>query len=145
MVTAIKALCISENQDELACIGGLSYIGVGQPAARPGEGAHAHDMVGTCAACLDKVRRWQAVGSTGAVSCHRGPAPLGQMRLSLEEVWTTMVSLAPCGSIHQCALLIRHDAWVPYYWTVSTLAAVSGVFPSGAGARRCACVWYNRR
>jgi hypothetical protein len=35
MVTTIKALCISEDQDELACMGGLSYIGVGQPATHP--------------------------------------------------------------------------------------------------------------
>ena len=78
MVTAIKALCISENQDELACIGGLSYIGVGQPAARPGEGAHAHDMVGTCAACLDKVRRWQAVGVQALFLVTVGQLPWGR-------------------------------------------------------------------
>src|SRR5947207_1582467 len=47
------ALFISEDQEELARVGGLGYvprpagIGVVQPAGRPMEDAHAHDMVGT--------------------------------------------------------------------------------------------------
>src|ERR671918_2884229 len=55
------ALFISEDKAELEHIGGPGYvprpagIGVVQPAGRPSEDAHAHDMVGTRAACIDKV------------------------------------------------------------------------------------------
>jgi len=86
------ALFISEERDELARLGGPGYvprpagIGVVQPAGRPGEDAHAHDMVGTRAACLDKVRRWQAAGAQALFLVPRGPDPLGQMRLFLDEV-----------------------------------------------------------
>jgi alkanesulfonate monooxygenase SsuD/methylene tetrahydromethanopterin reductase-like flavin-dependent oxidoreductase (luciferase family) len=86
------ALFISEDQDELARIGGPGYvprpagIGVVQPAGRPGEDAHAHDMVGTRAACLDKVRRWKAAGVQALFLVPRGADPLGQMRLFLDEV-----------------------------------------------------------
>lgn len=86
------ALFISEDPDELARLGGPGYaprpagIGVVQPVGRPGEDAHAHDMVGTRAACLDKVRRWQAAGARALFLVPRGPDPLGQMRLFLEEV-----------------------------------------------------------
>ena len=47
------ALFISEDSEELARLGGPGYVprpggvGVVQPAARPFEDAHAHDMVGT--------------------------------------------------------------------------------------------------
>ena len=50
------ALFISEDQEELARLGGPGYVprpagvGVAQPAARPDEDPHAHDMVGTRAA-----------------------------------------------------------------------------------------------
>lgn len=86
------ALFISEDQAELARMGGPGYvprpagIGVVQPAGRPGEDAHAHDMVGTRAACLDKVRRWKAAGAHALFLVPRGLDPLGQMRLFLDEV-----------------------------------------------------------
>jgi alkanesulfonate monooxygenase SsuD/methylene tetrahydromethanopterin reductase-like flavin-dependent oxidoreductase (luciferase family) len=86
------ALFVSEDPDELARYGGSGYVprptgvGVVQPAARPLEDPHAHDMVGTRAACLDKVRRWQAAGAKALFLVPRGPDPLGQMRLFLDEV-----------------------------------------------------------
>jgi alkanesulfonate monooxygenase SsuD/methylene tetrahydromethanopterin reductase-like flavin-dependent oxidoreductase (luciferase family) len=86
------ALYISEDPDELAYLGGPGYvprpagIGVVQPAERPLEEAHAHDMVGTRAACLDKVRRWQAAGAQALFLVPRGSDPLGQMRIFLQEV-----------------------------------------------------------
>jgi len=86
------ALFISEDKEELARLGGPGYVprptgvGVGQPAERPGEDAHAHDMVGTRAVCLDKVRRWKAAGAQALFLVPRGPDPLGQMRLFLDEV-----------------------------------------------------------
>jgi alkanesulfonate monooxygenase SsuD/methylene tetrahydromethanopterin reductase-like flavin-dependent oxidoreductase (luciferase family) len=86
------ALFISEDQEELARYGGPGYVprpegvGVGQPAERPAEDAHAHDMVGTRAVCRDKVRRWTAAGVQALYLVPRGPDPLGQMRLFLEEV-----------------------------------------------------------
>jgi len=86
------ALFISEDKDELARLGGLGFVprpagvGVAQPAARPNEDPHAHDMVGTRAACLDKVRRWQAAGVRALFLVPRGEDPLGQMRLFLDEV-----------------------------------------------------------
>lgn len=85
-------LFISEDPAELARIGGPGYVprpagvGVTQPAERPGEDPHAHDMVGTRAACRDKVRRWQAAGAKALFLVPRGPDPLGQMRLFLDEV-----------------------------------------------------------
>lgn len=86
------ALLVSEDPDELARLGGPGYaprppgVGVAQPAERPDEDPHAHDMVGTPAACLDKVRRWQAAGVGALFLVPRGPDPLGQMRLFMEEV-----------------------------------------------------------
>jgi alkanesulfonate monooxygenase SsuD/methylene tetrahydromethanopterin reductase-like flavin-dependent oxidoreductase (luciferase family) len=86
------ALFISEDPAELARLGGPGYVprpagvGVVPPAERPWEDAHAHDMVGTRAACLDKVRQWQAAGAQALFLVPRGPDPLGQMRLFLQEV-----------------------------------------------------------
>ena len=86
------ALFISEDHDELARLGGPGYVprpaglGVVQHTARPLDDAHAHDMVGTRATCLDKVRRWKAAGAQALFLVPRGPDPLGQMRLFLDEV-----------------------------------------------------------
>jgi alkanesulfonate monooxygenase SsuD/methylene tetrahydromethanopterin reductase-like flavin-dependent oxidoreductase (luciferase family) len=86
------ALFISEDQDELARFGGPGYvprpagIGVPQPPERPHEDPHAHDMVGTRAACIDKVRRWKAAGAQALFLVPRGPDPVGQMRLFMDEV-----------------------------------------------------------
>ena len=86
------ALFISEDTEELARIGGPGYvprpagIGVVQPAGRPLEDAHAHDMVGTRAACIDKVYRWKAAGVQALFLVPRGADPLGQMRLFMHEV-----------------------------------------------------------
>jgi len=86
------ALFISEDKEALARFGGPGYVprpasvGVMQPAERPDEDAHAHDMVGTRATCLDKVRRWKAAGIQALFLVPRGPDPLGQMRLFLDEV-----------------------------------------------------------
>jgi alkanesulfonate monooxygenase SsuD/methylene tetrahydromethanopterin reductase-like flavin-dependent oxidoreductase (luciferase family) len=89
------ALFISEDRDELAHFGGPGYpgyvprpagVGVAQPAGRPLEEAHAHDMVGTRAECLDKVRRWQAAGVGALFFVLRGPDPLGQMRIFMHDV-----------------------------------------------------------
>jgi len=86
------ALFVSEDQDELARVGGPGYVsrptgvGVAQPPARPAEDAHDHDMVGTRAACIDKVRRWKAAGVGALFLVPRGPDPLGQMRTFMQEV-----------------------------------------------------------
>jgi alkanesulfonate monooxygenase SsuD/methylene tetrahydromethanopterin reductase-like flavin-dependent oxidoreductase (luciferase family) len=86
------ALFISEDKEELARIGGPGYVprptgvGVAQPAGRPSEDAHAHDMVGTRAECLDKVRRWKAAGVHALFLVPRGPNPLEQMRMFLNDV-----------------------------------------------------------
>jgi alkanesulfonate monooxygenase SsuD/methylene tetrahydromethanopterin reductase-like flavin-dependent oxidoreductase (luciferase family) len=86
------ALFISEDRAELARLGGPGYVprpagvGVSQPAHRPLEDAHAHDMVGTRAECLDKVRRWKAAGVQALFLVPRGPEPLGQMRLFMDGV-----------------------------------------------------------
>jgi hypothetical protein len=86
------ALFISEDRTELAHLGGPGYVprpvgvGVMQPAHRPLEDSHAHDMVGTRAVCLDKVRRWKAAGVQALFLVPRGPEPLGQMRLFMNEV-----------------------------------------------------------
>jgi alkanesulfonate monooxygenase SsuD/methylene tetrahydromethanopterin reductase-like flavin-dependent oxidoreductase (luciferase family) len=86
------ALFISENPEERARVGGSGYVprpadmGVVQPAARPMEDAHAHDMVGTRADCIDKVRRWKAAGAHALFLVPRGADPLGQMRLFMREV-----------------------------------------------------------
>jgi alkanesulfonate monooxygenase SsuD/methylene tetrahydromethanopterin reductase-like flavin-dependent oxidoreductase (luciferase family) len=86
------ALFISEDRVELERIGGPGFVprpagvGVTQPADRPSDDPHAHDMVGTRAACLDKVRRWKAAGMGALFLVPRGPDPLGQARLFMEEV-----------------------------------------------------------
>jgi alkanesulfonate monooxygenase SsuD/methylene tetrahydromethanopterin reductase-like flavin-dependent oxidoreductase (luciferase family) len=86
------ALFISEDREDLARIGGPGYVprppgvGVAQPADRPLEDTHAHDMVGTRAECLDKVRRWKAAGVHALFLVPRGPDPLGQMRIFMNEV-----------------------------------------------------------
>jgi hypothetical protein len=86
------ALFVSEDKDELARFGGPGYVprpagvGVAQPADRPLEEAHAHDMVGSRAECLDKVRRWQAAGVGALFLVPRGPDPLGQMRIFMDDV-----------------------------------------------------------
>jgi alkanesulfonate monooxygenase SsuD/methylene tetrahydromethanopterin reductase-like flavin-dependent oxidoreductase (luciferase family) len=86
------ALFISEDTEELARIGGPGYvprpvgIGVAQPAERPFEDAHAHDMVGTRAECIDKVRRWKRAGAQALFLVPRGADPLGQMRIFMHEV-----------------------------------------------------------
>ncbi len=86
------ALFISEDIDELARIGGPGYVprpegvGVAQPAKRPFEDAHDHDMVGTRAQCIDKVRRWKAAGAQALFLVPRGPDPLVQMRVFMHEV-----------------------------------------------------------
>ena len=86
------ALFVSEDPSELAQFGGPGYVprppgvGVGQPASRPSDDPHAHDMVGTRASCIDKVRRWQAAGAQALFLVPRGPDPLGQMRRFLDEV-----------------------------------------------------------
>jgi hypothetical protein len=57
-----------------------------QPAGRHPEDPHAHDMVGTRAACVDKVRRWKASGAQALFLVPRGSDSLGQMRLFMHEV-----------------------------------------------------------
>lgn len=85
-------LFISEDRAELERVGGPGYVprpagvGVAQPAGRPSDDPHAHDMVGTRAACLDKVRRWKAAGIGALFLVPRGPDPLGQARLFMDEV-----------------------------------------------------------
>ena len=43
-------------------------------------------MVGTRAACIDKLRRWKAAGAQALFLVPRGPDPLGQMQIFIEEV-----------------------------------------------------------
>ena len=86
------AMFVSEDREELASLGGPGYVprragvGVAQPPERPAEDAHAHDMVGTRAACIDKVRRWKAAGVGALFLVPRGPDPLEQMRTFMQEV-----------------------------------------------------------
>ena len=86
------AMFVSEDEAELARFGGPGYVprpagvGVAQPAGRPDEGAHAHDMVGTRARCIDKVRRWKGAGVGALFLVPRGPDPLRQMRTFMHEV-----------------------------------------------------------
>jgi hypothetical protein len=53
-------------------MGGAIEYGItiprGDIAERPVEDAHAHDMVGTHAVCLDKVRRLTTAGGPGTLS-----------------------------------------------------------------------------
>jgi hypothetical protein len=60
--------------------------GVVQPGGRPLQDAHAHDIVGTPAACIDKVRRWKAARAQALFLVPRGADPLGQMRRFMTEV-----------------------------------------------------------
>jgi alkanesulfonate monooxygenase SsuD/methylene tetrahydromethanopterin reductase-like flavin-dependent oxidoreductase (luciferase family) len=86
------ALFVSDDPAELAQYGGPGYVprpagvGVEQPEKRPADDPHAHDMVGTRATCINKVRRWKAAGAQGLFLVPRGPDPLGQMRRFLDEV-----------------------------------------------------------
>jgi alkanesulfonate monooxygenase SsuD/methylene tetrahydromethanopterin reductase-like flavin-dependent oxidoreductase (luciferase family) len=86
------ALFVSDDPAELAQYGGPGYVprpagvGVEQPEKRPADDRHAHDMVGTRATCINKVRRWKAAGAQGLFLVPRGPDPLGQMRRFLDEV-----------------------------------------------------------
>ena len=86
------ALFVSDDPAELAEHGGPGYVprpagvGVHQPETRPADDPHAHDMVGTRANCIEKVRRWKASGVQGLLLVPRGPDPLGQMRRFLDEV-----------------------------------------------------------
>jgi len=86
------ALYVSEDPAELAEHGGPGFVprppgvGVGQPETRPADDPHGHDMVGTRAACIDKVRRWQAAGIGALLLVPRGPDPIGQMRRFMDEV-----------------------------------------------------------
>src|SRR2546427_3360068 len=86
------AMFVSEDEEERARVGGPGYVprpggvGVAQPPGRPDEDAHAHDMVGTRASCIDKVRRWKAAGVGALFLVPRGPDPLRQMRTFMQEV-----------------------------------------------------------
>jgi alkanesulfonate monooxygenase SsuD/methylene tetrahydromethanopterin reductase-like flavin-dependent oxidoreductase (luciferase family) len=86
------ALYVSDDPSELAQYGGPGFVrrpegvGVAQPAERPDDDPHGHDMVGTRAECIDKVRRWQATGISALMLVPRGPDPVGQMRLFMDEV-----------------------------------------------------------
>ena len=86
------AMFVSEDEEERARVGGPGYVprpggvGVAQPPGRPDEDAHAHDMVGTRATCIDKVRRWKAAGVGALFLVPRGPDPLWQMRTFMQEV-----------------------------------------------------------
>jgi alkanesulfonate monooxygenase SsuD/methylene tetrahydromethanopterin reductase-like flavin-dependent oxidoreductase (luciferase family) len=86
------ALYISEDEAERAEYGGPGFVprpaggSLTQPAIRPDDDPHAHDMVGSRAYCIEKVRKWKAAGVKGLMLVPRGPDPLGQMRLFLDEV-----------------------------------------------------------
>lgn len=86
------ALYVSEDSAELAEHGGPGFVprpaGVGmvQPEIRPDDDPHGHDMVGTRAACIDKVRRWRAAGVGALHLVPRGPDPRAQMRRFMDEV-----------------------------------------------------------
>ena len=70
-VAATMALFVSENADERARVAGHGYerrptgVGVDQPPGRETDDPHGHDMVGSRAECLDKVRRCKPPASTG--------------------------------------------------------------------------------
>lgn len=86
------AMFISEDKEELANIGGPGYVprptgtGVTQPAERPFEEAHAHDMVGTRSDCIEKLRQWKAAGAQALFLGPRGPDLVGQMRIFMTDV-----------------------------------------------------------
>jgi alkanesulfonate monooxygenase SsuD/methylene tetrahydromethanopterin reductase-like flavin-dependent oxidoreductase (luciferase family) len=89
---ATMALYISEDPDERLRAAGPGYaprpagIGVEQPESRPTDDPHGHDMVGSRAECIDKVRRWKAAGAGALFLTARGDDPLGQMRIFMEDV-----------------------------------------------------------
>lgn len=89
---ATMAMFISEDKEELERIGGPGYVprpegwGLAQPAIRPLEDPHAHDMIGTRAQCIDKVRRWKAAGAQALFVGPRGPDPMQQFRVFMEDV-----------------------------------------------------------
>ena len=91
-VAATMALFVSENADERDRVAGHGYerrptgVGVDQPPGRETDDPHGHDMVGSRAECLDKVRRWQAAGINGLFLTPRGSDPLRQMRIFMDEV-----------------------------------------------------------
>jgi alkanesulfonate monooxygenase SsuD/methylene tetrahydromethanopterin reductase-like flavin-dependent oxidoreductase (luciferase family) len=86
------ALYVSEDAAELAEHGGPGFVprpagvGVHQPESRPADDPHGHDMVGTRAACIAKVRRWRTAGVGALLLVPRGPDPVGQMRRFMDEV-----------------------------------------------------------
>jgi alkanesulfonate monooxygenase SsuD/methylene tetrahydromethanopterin reductase-like flavin-dependent oxidoreductase (luciferase family) len=86
------ALYVSDDPAALAEHGGSGFVprpagvGVSQPEIRPDDDPHGHDMVGTPAACIEKVRRWQAAGIGALHLVPRGPDPLSQMRRFMDEV-----------------------------------------------------------
>ena len=86
------ALFVSDDPAELAEHGGPGFVrrpagvGLDQPPDRPDDDPHGHDMVGTRAACIDKVRRWKAAGIGALHLVPRGPDPVGQMRRFMDEV-----------------------------------------------------------
>jgi alkanesulfonate monooxygenase SsuD/methylene tetrahydromethanopterin reductase-like flavin-dependent oxidoreductase (luciferase family) len=86
------ALYVSDDPAALAEHGGPGFVprpagvGLSQPEIRPDDDPHGHDMVGTPAACINKVRRWQAAGIGALHLVPRGPDPVGQMRRFMDEV-----------------------------------------------------------
>jgi alkanesulfonate monooxygenase SsuD/methylene tetrahydromethanopterin reductase-like flavin-dependent oxidoreductase (luciferase family) len=86
------ALYVSDDPAELAEHGGPGFVprpagvGVHQPEARPSDDPHGHDMVGTRAACIEKVRQWQATGIGALHLVPRGPDPIAQMRRFIDQV-----------------------------------------------------------
>ena len=86
------AMFISENKGDIDHIGGPGYmprptgLGLEQPADRPNEDPHAHDMIGTRAECIDKVRRWKSAGAQAIFLSPRGPNPIEQMRIFMNDV-----------------------------------------------------------
>jgi alkanesulfonate monooxygenase SsuD/methylene tetrahydromethanopterin reductase-like flavin-dependent oxidoreductase (luciferase family) len=87
------AMFISEDRDEIERLatppfrpGPATGTGVTRPEPRPFEDEHAHDMIGSRAECIDKVRRWQAAGAKALFLGPRGPDPLGQLRTFIEDV-----------------------------------------------------------
>jgi alkanesulfonate monooxygenase SsuD/methylene tetrahydromethanopterin reductase-like flavin-dependent oxidoreductase (luciferase family) len=97
--TAVSSmpLFISEDHGELERVG-ASSAGMARrrpdsappfltrPAERSDEEPHAHDMVGTRAECIDKVRRWQSSGVGALFLSPEGPDPEGQLRIFIDEV-----------------------------------------------------------
>jgi alkanesulfonate monooxygenase SsuD/methylene tetrahydromethanopterin reductase-like flavin-dependent oxidoreductase (luciferase family) len=92
--TAVSTMALYVSEDPAALVehGGPGFVprpagvGLSQPEARPDDDPHGHDMVGTPAACIEKVRRWQAAGIGALHLVPRGPDPVGQMRRFMDEV-----------------------------------------------------------